>query len=140
MLIFKSSGSVLPNAARLSCSCHPPELKNLGQAFCKQPKRLALAKRYRSPLKRLTQISASPARAASMGDVFFLDEFASRQWDDPDYSGTTIEGDKQKFINEVHRQHRQARTSPIFVTLIAIQDAGPTHAAFGQFAMPVFIM
>jgi hypothetical protein len=41
------------------------------------------------------------------GDVFFLDEFAIRQWDDPSYSGTRIEGDKHAFVNEIHRQHSQ---------------------------------
>ncbi len=42
-----------------------------------------------------------------MGGVFFLDEFAIRQWDDPNYSGTRIQGDKQQFIDEIHRQHSQ---------------------------------
>lgn len=43
-----------------------------------------------------------------MGDVFFLDDFAIRQWDDASYSGTRIRGDKQAFLNEIHKQHGQA--------------------------------
>lgn len=45
--------------------------------------------------------------SACMGGVFFLDKFAIRQWDDPNYSGTRIQGDKQHFIDEIHRQHSQ---------------------------------
>ena len=33
------------------------------------------------------------------GEVFFLDEFAMRQWDDPKYGGTQIKGfDKAEFV------------------------------------------
>lgn len=37
---------------------------------------------------------------------FFLDEFASRQWDDPSYGGTRIAGfDKGEFVRRVHEAH-----------------------------------
>ena len=48
------------------------------------------------------------ATCTHMGDVFFLDDFAIRQWDDASYSGTRIRGDKQAFLNEIHKQHGQA--------------------------------
>jgi hypothetical protein len=37
------------------------------------------------------------------GDVFFLDEFADRQWDDPDFSGTRFSCDKKEFVDRVHQ-------------------------------------
>ena len=39
------------------------------------------------------------------GDVFFLDEFAMRQWDDPKYGGTRIDFDKAEFVRRVHEAH-----------------------------------
>ncbi len=39
---------------------------------------------------------AQPAQPS--GDVFFLDAFALRQWDDADYSGTRIACDKADFV------------------------------------------
>jgi len=41
------------------------------------------------------------------GDVFFLDGFALRQWDDPNYSGTRIAFDKAEFVRRVHEHHAQ---------------------------------
>jgi hypothetical protein len=35
------------------------------------------------------------------GDTFFLDNFAVRQWDDPNYSGTRIQFDKAEFVEKV---------------------------------------
>jgi hypothetical protein len=35
------------------------------------------------------------------GDTFFLDNFAVRQWDDPNYSGTRIQYDKAEFVEKV---------------------------------------
>ncbi len=32
------------------------------------------------------------------GDVFFLDAFAGRQWDDANYSGSRIAWDKADFV------------------------------------------
>eukprot|EP01024_Parvocaulis_polyphysoides_P069846 TRINITY_DN85845_c0_g1_i1.p1 TRINITY_DN85845_c0_g1~~TRINITY_DN85845_c0_g1_i1.p1 ORF type:complete len:236 (-),score=30.60 TRINITY_DN85845_c0_g1_i1:334-936(-) len=37
--------------------------------------------------------------------TFYLDEFAIRQWDDPDYQGTKIQYDKQKFVEEVQKRY-----------------------------------
>ena len=120
MLVCKSFGYILPIAARLSGSCHPSELNTLGQAYPNHPQTLFIAKRAYL-LRGRTQKAASPATSASMGGVFFLDEFAIRQWDDPDYSGTSIEGNKQEFVNEVHRQHRHARTISVSMMLTAIE-------------------
>ena len=36
------------------------------------------------------------------GDVFWLDTFALRQWDDPSYAGTRVAHDKQDFVDRVH--------------------------------------
>lgn len=40
------------------------------------------------------------------GEVFFLDEFAMRQWDDESYGGTTIDFDKAEFVKRVHQAHK----------------------------------
>ena len=40
-----------------------------------------------------------------IGDTFFLDEFALRQWDDPSYGGTRISYSKEEFVNRVHEAH-----------------------------------
>ena len=130
MLVCKSSACILPFAARLSGSCHPSGLKKLGRACSKHPQTLPIAKRA-FPLTGCTQLAASPATSASMEDIFFLDEFAIRQWDDPDYSGTSIESNKQEFLDEVHRQHRHARAISVSMMLTAIEHADSTHAAPG---------
>ena len=44
-------------------------------------------------------------------DMFFLDPFATRQWDDMDYSGTRLTVDKRKFLEEVNGAF--ARGSPL---------------------------
>ena len=36
--------------------------------------------------------------ALPAGEVFFLDEFAVRQWDNPNCSGTRISFDKAEFV------------------------------------------
>lgn len=41
------------------------------------------------------------------GDTFFLDDFAVRQWDDPNYSGTRISYDKAAFVETVHRLFKE---------------------------------
>ena len=38
-------------------------------------------------------------------DIFFLDDFAIRQWDDPNYSGTIISHDKVDFVRRIHDYH-----------------------------------
>lgn len=45
---------------------------------------------------------------AAAGNVFFLDEFAIRQWDDPSYSGTRISYSKDGFVQKLHELHAQA--------------------------------
>ncbi|KAF8063689.1 hypothetical protein HT031_003544 [Scenedesmus sp. PABB004] len=47
--------------------------------------------------------AAAPGGGAlPSGDVFFLDAFAARQWDDPNYSGTRLSCDKAAFVRTVH--------------------------------------
>ncbi len=45
-----------------------------------------------------TGAAAMGESALPSGDVFFLDEFAVRQWDSPDCSGTRIAHDKADFV------------------------------------------
>jgi hypothetical protein len=53
-----------------------------------------------------TMAAATMADDGLCGEVFFLDEFASRQWDDPSYGGTRIAGfDKGEFVRRVHEAH-----------------------------------
>jgi len=56
-------------------------------------------------------------RAAVMaelhGDTFFLDDFAIRQWDDPNYSGTRISFDKAEFVKRVHECYRESSSTLI---------------------------
>eukprot|EP00899_Mesostigma_viride_P015141 jgi/Mesvir1/23628/Mv18304-RA.1 len=57
-----------------------------------------------------TRSAPSPARMQAAqqdtglirGDVFFLDPFAVRQWDDPNYAGTLMSHDKVDFVEKVH--------------------------------------
>lgn len=49
---------------------------------------------------------ATMAAPQLAGDVFFLDSFAIRQWDDPNYAGTRIAGDKAEFLRKVHEAHK----------------------------------
>lgn len=42
------------------------------------------------------------------GDVFFLDAFALRQWDDPAYGGTRIAYDKAAFVARVHELFKES--------------------------------
>jgi hypothetical protein len=62
-----------------------------------------IAKQRHSPIATM---AASDADAAGLvGDVFFLDEFAMRQWDDPAYGGTRIAFDKAEFVKRIHEAH-----------------------------------
>lgn len=45
--------------------------------------------------------------ATLAGDTFFLDGFAQRQWDDPDFAGTRISSDKAEFVRRVHAFHAE---------------------------------
>jgi hypothetical protein len=47
---------------------------------------------------------ASPALA---GDTFYLDPFAIRQWDDPQYQGTRLHHDRADFVKRIHEFYKQ---------------------------------
>ena len=49
------------------------------------------------------------AAAPAAGPVFFLDEFAMRQWDDPSYSGTQLACDRAQFAASVEDLHAQGK-------------------------------
>lgn len=62
---------------------------------------------------RAAHSSAQPRRThqpapnmALAGDVFFLDSFCIRQFDDPNYSGTRISFDKAEFVRRIHEAHK----------------------------------
>ena len=78
-----------------------PRAATASRASTKAP--LLLSKSFRASTK--TMAGASPD-ADLCGEVFFLDEFAMRQWDDPKYGGTQIKGfDKAEFVRRVHEAH-----------------------------------
>lgn len=113
MLVRGCAGVIQPVAARSVRSCGPSTqllrqaLSSIWQAELYNSSRYRLVTSF--PPKRASLSRAAGSSSSSMGDhtgvVFFLDEFAIRQWDDPRYSGTKIEGDKQAFVDEIHRQH-----------------------------------
>uniref|UniRef100_A0A383V540 Flagellar associated protein n=1 Tax=Tetradesmus obliquus TaxID=3088 RepID=A0A383V540_TETOB len=53
------------------------------------------------------QLASSSMSALLYGDTFFLDNFAVRQWDDPNYSGTRIQYDKAEFVEKVHQLFKE---------------------------------
>ena len=50
-------------------------------------------------------MASSPSSSGLVTDTFFLDDFAMRQWDDPNYGGTKIDFDKAAFVARVHDAH-----------------------------------
>ena len=40
-----------------------------------------------------------------VGEHFFLDPFAQRQWDDPDYKGGRIRASKEEFTKKVNEHY-----------------------------------
>mmetsp|Transcript_4367 Transcript_4367/g.11853 ORF Transcript_4367/g.11853 Transcript_4367/m.11853 type:complete len:257 (+) Transcript_4367:57-827(+) len=56
----------------------------------------------RSNLTIKAMATSQPSQFLS-GDTFFLDGFALRQWDDPNYGGTRINFDKKQFVEQVHQ-------------------------------------
>ena len=50
-------------------------------------------------------VSAMASSVGLVGEVFFLDEFAMRQWDDPAYGGTRVAFDKADFVTRIHAAH-----------------------------------
>ena len=54
----------------------------------------------------LMAASASSSSDGLVTDTFFLDDFAMRQWDDPNYGGTKIDFAKADFVKRVHDAHK----------------------------------
>eukprot|EP00983_Pelagomonas_calceolata_P029256 917066-Pelagomonas_calceolata.AAC.2 len=57
----------------------------------------------RSNLTIKAMATSQPSQFLS-GDTFFLDGFALRQWDDPNYGGTRINFDKKQFVEQVRKK------------------------------------
>lgn len=88
-------------ASNRIAACHSPALRPLcgGQAT------------FSSTRKHTRAVVAAAAAAMSAepflyGDTFWLDSFALRQWDDPNYSGTRISYDKAAFVQTVHEMFK----------------------------------
>jgi hypothetical protein len=47
--------------------------------------------------------AAQQAGGTGTANVFFLDSFAVRQWEDPSYSGTRMQHDPADFLDRVHQ-------------------------------------
>jgi hypothetical protein len=68
------------------------------------------------------------------GDVFFLDSFALRQWDDPAYGGTRVSLNKAEFVSRVHVLFKEQGCqlsdgyAPFCKVLRALQLLGRTAA------------
>ncbi len=54
---------------------------------------------------RIMQAMGAAQQAGGTGtaNVFFLDSFAVRQWEDPSYSGTRMQHDPADFLDRVHQ-------------------------------------
>jgi hypothetical protein len=66
-----------------------------------------LIQQQRSHRKHLhSAVMASKGSQLLAGDVFWLDPFAQRQWDDPNYGGTRIQFDKKEFLDRVHDEFK----------------------------------
>jgi hypothetical protein len=70
------------------------------------------------------QLAGSSMSALLHGDTFFLDNFAVRQWDDPNYSGTRIQYDKAEFVEKVGSS-RMAAAAARAVMLLLLARARP---------------
>ncbi|GAX79916.1 hypothetical protein CEUSTIGMA_g7356.t1 [Chlamydomonas eustigma] len=56
-----------------------------------------------SKFSRSSSAVTQPASMSTLsGETFFLDSFALRQWDDPNYGGTRVSYDKEQFLSRVH--------------------------------------
>lgn len=76
-----------------------------------KPKLLLLHSGHQISNNNYSRGMSAAATAASpllFGDTFWLDSFALRQWDDPNYGGTRIDYDKQKFLNRVHEAFHES--------------------------------
>ena len=57
-----------------------------------------------------SRAAVGPAMASALsGPVFFLDDFAVRQWTDPNYSGTRLSFDQAEFMSRLHAAHAAGR-------------------------------
>lgn len=81
--------------SRLSCFHVKPLSQAVVYTHLKSPSRSQLA----SDTNRTRSTMAGAALLH--GDTFFLDNFAVRQWDDPNYSGTRLNYDKADFVDKV---------------------------------------
>ncbi|GLC42260.1 hypothetical protein PLESTB_000648900 [Pleodorina starrii] len=58
-----------------------------------------------SPRARNISVAAAAAKAMSLTTkTFFLDSFALRQWDDPNYGGTRVSYDKAAFVQRIQEE------------------------------------
>ena len=65
-------------------------------------------RRRRRRLRHAASSASSSRMELPAGDTFFLDDFAARQWLDPSYSGTKLEGglaEMAAFVARVHDLH-----------------------------------
>ena len=103
----------------------PPRLRRYAAALrgarsrCMLQRSVALPLRHgcrpcRALLARARPCAAAHRAAAACrttttmalaGPVFFLDDFAIRQWDDPNYSGTRLSSDKADFVRRIRAAH-----------------------------------
>lgn len=106
MLVHRCTGVIRPIAAQCKSSgCPSSQLfRRIVGTLGRLPKATKALRREGDYLAANTR---STVASVSMGDVFFLDEFAIRQWDDPEFSGARIQGNKQDFVTEIHKQHSQ---------------------------------
>lgn len=54
-------------------------------------------KKNRSTLRTMASLPA--------GNIFFLDNFAARQWNDASYTGTQLSHDQANFVQRIHAHH-----------------------------------
>ncbi len=74
---------------------------------------------------RTTRMATTTPDDRLVTDVFFLDDFAIRQWDDERYSGTRIAFDKAEFVKRVHDAH--------------VSGASPLVDGYAPFCKHVFV-
>lgn len=99
-------------ASNRIAACHSPALHPLcgGQAT------FASTRQHTHAV--VAAAAAMSAEPFLHGDTFWLDSFALRQWDDPNYSGTRISYDKAAFVQTVHEMFKAdggklVRQSPV---------------------------
>ena len=70
---------------------------------------VGLIPRSSNRASNISSISRSMSAMAEqhVGEVFFLDDFASRQWEDAGYSGAHIDVPKAEFVQRVHNLYAE---------------------------------